>query len=295
MNRFAVYTAIVGGYDNILQPEAVDERFDYILFSNDVSEEKLGIWQVRKIPYTNPDPTRMARWVKTHPEDLLPNYIASVWTDGNIVIKTEFVYSRIIELLQRNTLVSCMWHNQRNCVYEEAEKLVTIGWEQEKTFLAWTYKLRKEHYPEKNGLWETGFLLRIHSDNRIKRLNQLWWSCIDNYSRRDQISFPYALWKTGIECPYFLSDSENVRNSTHFKYVYHDTGKNKRLPVQKNTIAHYYTKLYGTTNREHLTRLYRSIYTSSTPRFKAFLVQLYYRIKCAYIFYLSPQIKTTSK
>lgn len=292
MNQFAIYTAVIGGYDNVLQPTCIDPRFDYILFSNDISEGTCGTWRIRRIPYSNPDPTRIARWVKTHPEVLLPNYSASVWIDGNVIIKTAHVYERIIELLQSNILIASMWHNERNCVYKEAEKLITIGWEQEHTFLAWTNKIWKEHYPTDKGLWETNFLFRVHSNNRIQNMDHLWWNCIDNYSRRDQLSFPYVLWKTGIECPYFLSECENVRNSSHFEYVYHDTGKSKRLPVQKNTIAHYYTKLYGTTNREHLTRLYRSIYTSSTPRFKAFLVQLYYRIKCAYIFYLYPKIKT---
>lgn len=279
MNRFAVYTAIVGGYDNILQPEAVDERFDYILFSNDVSEEKLGIWQVRKIPYTNPDPTRMARWVKTHPEQLLTEYQASVWVDGNIIITSDFVFSRIKDLFDSGVLISSMCHTERNCVYSEADKLILIGWEQERTYLDWTHRLLKEKYPSDNGLWETGFLFRVHSQKIIQDFDRLWWDCIDKYSRRDQLSFPYALWKTKLACPYFLSDHENVRNSPHFKYIYHDTGKNKRLPLSKNTILYYYDKLHGTDKREQLLLLYRKIASSPNPRLIAFLMRQYFRLK----------------
>ena len=33
MSKIAIYTSLVGGYDNLLQPEVVDENFDYICFS----------------------------------------------------------------------------------------------------------------------------------------------------------------------------------------------------------------------------------------------------------------------
>ena len=54
MNRYVIYTAVVGNYDEIKQPQVVDNRFDYILFSNDIKEKNVGIWQVRPIPYHNP-------------------------------------------------------------------------------------------------------------------------------------------------------------------------------------------------------------------------------------------------
>ena len=290
MREYVIYTAIVGGYDSIFQPYESDNRFDYILFSNDLPISQMGIWQIRKIPYSNPDPTRIARWVKTHPEELLPEYSASIWIDGNIVIKTKYVYSRIIELIQGHTLISSMWHNERHCLYEEAEKLISIGWEQENIFLAWLHFLKKKHYPANNGLWETNFLFRVHSNIRVKELDYLWWTCIDNYSRRDQISFPYVLWKTHLECPFFLSDHENVRNSSHFRYVYHDTGKSKRLSLNKNTIFYYYNKLHESDKREQLFQLYRKIAVCPNPSLMAFFVRQYFRLKL-WLSYLKTVIK----
>ena len=94
MNLFAIYTACIGGYDNILQPKAIDDRFDYILFSDEVAKERVGVWQVRHVDYTNPDKTRIARYVKTHPEELLPEYEATLWMDANIQIVSSKVYGR---------------------------------------------------------------------------------------------------------------------------------------------------------------------------------------------------------
>lgn len=69
MNKFVIYTAIIGNYDEILQPQVIDDRFDYVLFSN---ENRVGVWQVRPIAYVNDIQTKIARYVKTHPEELLP-------------------------------------------------------------------------------------------------------------------------------------------------------------------------------------------------------------------------------
>ena len=62
----------------IPQPEVVDERFDFVLFTNEVDEAKVGVWEVRPIDYKNRDTTRVARYIKTHPESLLPEYNVSV-------------------------------------------------------------------------------------------------------------------------------------------------------------------------------------------------------------------------
>ena len=45
-----------------------------------------------------------------------------------------------------------------------------------------------------NQLFETGILMRRNCDS-IKRLNELWWKELDTGSVRDQLSFPYVLWK----------------------------------------------------------------------------------------------------
>ena len=126
MKRYVIYSAIVGGYDEILQPLVVDERFDYVLFSNDIKDSQVGVWQIRPIIYSNPDNTRICRYVKTHPEELLKEYEVSVWTDSNVQILSSYVYERIVELEKQDVAVSSMWHPARKCIYEEAFAVVNM-------------------------------------------------------------------------------------------------------------------------------------------------------------------------
>ena len=101
-SKFVIYTVMVGDYGSIHQPIAVDDRFDYILFSNDINQSNVGIWQVRSIPeVVKNDNKRLSRYPKTHPETLLSEYDASLYIDANIQIADSWVYKRIIECFEK--------------------------------------------------------------------------------------------------------------------------------------------------------------------------------------------------
>ena len=227
MNRFAIFTACIGGYDDILQPKVVDDRFDFFLFTNEVREERIGVWHVRKVDYSNPDMTRIARYVKTHPEELLPEYEASLWLDANIQIVSPFIYERFIELYERGFEVASIQHSERDCIYDEAFVVVRLGWEYDNLTYKWCRKICKEHYPRHNGLIETGILFRKKSIT-IEKADELWWKCINSFSKRDQLSFNYVLWKYTIQCNYLLPNKENARESTHVKYKYHSKNASRK-------------------------------------------------------------------
>lgn len=276
--KYAIYTAMVGGYDEIMQPMVVDDRFDYILFSNDIKEDRVGVWQVRPIAYNNPDNTRICRYVKTHPEELLPGYDASVWMDASMQICTSFVYERAIKLSQSNIPISSMWHPVRKCIYEEAFAVVHGMVEHESVVVRWCHKLRKENYPQHNGLCETGFLYRKHT-NLVKRFNNFWWTCIEKYSRRDQLSFNYVLWKLGIPCHYMFGEGVSARNIEHMRLVMHQNISHNHCPLGKNEawLMRYCWKQKD--NTKEIEELYYKLYQYPFPRITFFLAGQWYRLK----------------
>ena len=233
MKRYVIYSAIVGGYDEIMQPIVVDDRFDFVLFSNDIKDSQVGVWQIRPIKYSNSDNTRICRYVKTHPEELLKEYEVSVWTDSNVQILSSYVYERIVELEKQDVAVSSMWHPARKCIYEEAFAVVNMMVEHEKVVVDWCHFLRKENYPQNNGLCETNVMYRKHNEV-VRQIDELWWHCIENYSRRDQLSFNYVLWKIGIPVHYFFGEGRNARNTEHMRLVTHKDIKHNHCPIVKN-------------------------------------------------------------
>ena len=222
MNRKVIYTAVVGSYDNILQPKATRSDYDYILYSNDINKQHIGIWEIRSIPYDNKDKTRIARWVKTHPHKLLKEYEASVWLDSNITIVSEDFYTIIENLQRKNILISSMAHPERDCIYEECLPAF-FYYKRDSLYhmIPEIIHLKHQNYPKHNGLCETGCLYRKHEDYIISRFNDYWWNMINKYSKRDQLSFNYALWENNISIHYMLGHNFCVRNHHAFQYHGH--------------------------------------------------------------------------
>ena len=258
---FAIYSAVVGNYDEIKQPCVVDERFDYILFTNEVQETNIGVWQIRPVLYTNKDNTRICRYVKTHPEELLPGYKASVWMDSNIQIARQDVYDRIVELYERDVLVASMCHPWRNCIYQEAFCVLAECLEEEKIVLDWGRFLRKQNYPRNNGLFETNVLYRRHTEITCK-MDELWWQCIDSFSKRDQLSFNYVLWEKHIPAEYFLPPPLCARNTNELIFYTHkhDLGRFYR---NDSKIMRYYQQ----TEDVRVEEIFFTIYGSRHPHF----------------------------
>jgi len=243
MKQFAIYTACIGGYDNIVQPEVIDERFDYILFTDDVKEQRIGVWQVRPVVYTHTDKTRIARYVKTHPHELLPQYKATLWMDSSIQIVSHKVYARFVELFNANIDIASVKHPKRDCIFDEAYEVASRkqpgALEYDNVALVWCHALWKEHYPRHNGLYETGILFRRNNEV-VQKADELWWNCINAYSKRDQLSFNYVLWKIKPLVGEYLSDGEHVMNSDKIHYAGHSAiSARKALSLTRLQLIRY--------------------------------------------------------
>ena len=282
-NKYVIYTAMVGGYDEIMQPKVVDDRFDYVLFSNDIKEDRVGVWSVRPIAYTNPDNTRICRYVKTHPEELLLGYEFSVWMDSNIQIITPFVYERSIDLHSSRVLVSTIFHMGRQCIYDEAFEVLLFRVESEKIILNWCRRLVREKYPKNNGLGETGVMFRVHSNPKVHMFDKLWWECIDKYSKRDQLSFDYVMWKQGMNYEYFFPKSMTVLNSPYVQYHHHANTSKKYLPstILEPWLVRYYRRF--PTSYEEIRKVYYCICQIPFPNLWSAIFGQVYRFKSYFV------------
>lgn len=77
---------------------------------------------------------------------------------------------------------------------------------------------RKKNFPEGYGLGECNVIVRRHCPI-VERFNNDWWSEICRWSFRDQISFPYVLYKTKDLKVNFIKG--NPRKHKYFNYKSH--------------------------------------------------------------------------
>ncbi len=275
--KYVIYTAIIGDYDEVPCYSVTDDRFDYILFSDTIESGRVGIWEVRPIPYTNEVKTKIARWVKTHPEELLPEYDYSLWLDACVTIKSSYVYERCFSLTKTYSLISTNPNPDVICIFQEMCSMMYLKWERDDVIIDWGKFLRKEQYPRWFGSCESWLLFRKHSDNRIMSFDSKWWWCIENYSRRDQLSFYYVLWKLDLNVVPFLPIGIDIRNNDCVEWQNHSNAKNKIVGGKSCHLMRYYRKHVD--ERVKIENVLYWIYGRKYPFVWLSVIGLFYRLK----------------
>lgn len=214
-NKGVIYTCITGNYDNLIQHTYVDKNWDYICFTDNseiLKKKRIGQWKVEPLFFNELDNTRNARWHKTHPHILLKQYEYSIWLDGNINVTGNFLFDKAKECIKEHRILSVPKHPSRNCIYDEAIVVKAFGKDISEIIDNEIAKLRNLNYPKNAGLNETNIIFRYHNEKKCIDIMEDWFSWIKQFSRRDQLSFNYVLWKHNYEMKNF-SDKKDVRHN----------------------------------------------------------------------------------
>lgn len=218
--RIAIYTAIVGDYDYVKLPEQLDKDIDYILFTDQPTMDT-GVFETRPLPYFDADKTRSARYVKTHPHVLLADYDIVFWLDASIMI-VEDISAIIQSFIDSGKPVGAIHHPVRKSIFDEARACIQLGKETREDIDTQMQHYRMMQF-DCNDLIESGFMgfdLRIPN---VSVFLNTWWSEIDRFTKRDQLSVNYALDRANIEWHALLPKDLCVRNHPAFVLTNHGT------------------------------------------------------------------------
>lgn len=228
-----IYTTIFGGYDNLVEPHYKPEGWDFICFTD--ADLKSDTWKIVKKPLVYTDNTRTAKRFKVLPHEYLDKYDYSIFIDGNMTIRNN--PDDLIDKYLSNSNVAFFDHSQNildsnNCAYKEADYIFYLGQKNNGNYKDnpvliqnQMNRYKKEKYPENNGLITGMVILRKHNKTDCKKVMSKWWEEIKYNSKRDQLSFNYSAWKTGVKFNYMDGDS---RDNKYFISLGKHTGKNKK-------------------------------------------------------------------
>lgn len=220
LKKCVVYTCITNDYDILKKYTCFDDKnCDYICFvDKDLTSEVPPEWHiiniapfVKYLGYDNPpDFTRIARFFKTHPHLFFSNYEYSLWVDGNIDLLVSPL--KLIDLLPKTEFLLIPEHPLRHCIYEEIEACKKLKKDTVEILDKVKNYLLEQQYPEQKGLVQSNVLIRKHNDKICIKFMEEWWNFIKEYSKRDQVSFNYLIWKNNLSYAYIKWDDIN----THF-------------------------------------------------------------------------------
>ena len=220
--KVIVYTCITGNYDNLIELTKKEDNYEYICFTNN-KDLKSKTWKIKLIDEVI-DNWTLARKVKILSYKYLPKHDLSIWVDGAIKILkpiSEFI-NKECEL--DNYDMVGFKHKFRDCIYDELSANVELRKETIDNCKKIEELLLKEKYPKHNGLIESTVLIRKNKDD-VNKLMDSWFDMIERYSRRDQLSFNYCLWKNPIKIKYldmWVFDCKYFKHIGHNKIKYLD-------------------------------------------------------------------------
>ncbi len=197
-----IYTCITNGYDDIREiacPGYINPDWDYICFTDDaedIAAGHIGIWEIKPLAFNQLDNTRNNRWHKMHPHVLFPEYNESIYIDANIDILSPYLFNAIRDIGMPFILPR---HPTRNCIYQEFDFVLSEFLDNPRKILQERRLVSSSGMPKNYGLTENGILYRRHNEPSVIAMMREWWEMIEKYSRRDQLSLAWLLWKNGMQ------------------------------------------------------------------------------------------------
>ena len=198
-----IYTCITGNYVDLQLHEYIDSEWDYVCFTDNeqlLEYKQYGVWKIRPVVFTELDNTLNNRLHKTHPDVLFPDYDESIYIDGNMNIVSSYVFD-CVNKTEKNLIIPKHWKD--DCVYEEIQNVINVivpdGGEKIENVMKMKDFLEKENFPHHYGLNENNFIYRKHNEKTVIKIMNEWWNFIKNYTKRDQLSLSYVLYKNSIK------------------------------------------------------------------------------------------------
>ncbi|CRF35674.1 hypothetical protein BRSU_2797 [Brachyspira suanatina] len=235
-NKKVIYTCITDRYDNLFVHTYINNDWDYICFTDDkylINAQIYGNWIIKPLQFNELDNTRNNRWHKMHPHIILKEYDHSIYLDGNIDIKTSYLFECINNCINNNETISIPKHYLRDCLYDEADIVCKYNIDNPDIVKTQMEIYRNENFPEHYGFTENNCIYRKHNDQIIMKTMEEWWYWVKNYSKRDQLSLFYALWKNNIKMEKYLTDMPIRYDFNNFNWFYHKKSNETLLEESK--------------------------------------------------------------
>ena len=215
--KVIVYTCITGDYDSVIEIDKKEKDVKYICFTNN-KNIKSNTWEVKYIDEDIDDWT-LARKVKILSHKYLPEHEVSIWMDAAIrLLKPVSTFIEKKCNLNEYDMV-CFKHQERDCIYDEIKANIFYRREQIDVCKKIEKFLLSEKYPKNNGLIETTVLVRKNTSKVHKLMND-WFDMVTNYSRRDQLSLNYVIWKNNFNVQLldmYVFDNQYFKHFGHTK------------------------------------------------------------------------------
>jgi hypothetical protein len=190
--RLAVITSTIGERSALLTPKhyGPGDGIRYLAFSDRAIRS--DCWEVIRVDRKFCDPCRDAKRFKTLAHEHVADVDGSIWIDraARLVVDPR----ELFESFDEDVLFV---KHFRRCIFAEAKACMKKGKDVPEMIRPMMRRFHFEGWPIGRGLFYATFFARRHNKAN-ERFSNLWNNYIETGSRRDQLSLPVALARSGV-------------------------------------------------------------------------------------------------
>lgn len=197
--RVVIYTVITGGHGRLYDVNDFADYEDVDFYCISDTDQPTGKgWKIIRVD-TSDDPPRANRQYKTLPHLHFKEYDINVYVDSNKVV---FDLPMLLNYCARldgddDTDAIFVRHHERDTVKQEVAEIIRTSKDKADVVTSQYEGYLQEGFPDNVLLAVCS--VQIRKDNqRMRDFLEVWWHEIKTKSHRDQISWPYAVWKSDI-------------------------------------------------------------------------------------------------
>ncbi|KAI4388408.1 hypothetical protein MLD38_000736 [Melastoma candidum] len=216
-----VATCAFGGGDDLYQPigmtEASVRKVCYVAFWDEITlaaqaleghtpgeDGFVGKWRVvviKNLPFT--DQRLNGKIPKMLAHRLFPHAKYSIWVDSKSQFRRDPLGVLEALLWRSNSVLAISEHGARSSVYDEAKAVVKKNKATPEEVEVQLTQYKKDGLPVdkrfhgKKALAEASVIVREHTP-ATNLFMCLWFNEVVRFTSRDQLSFPYVLWRLGV-------------------------------------------------------------------------------------------------
>ena len=189
-----VYSAIFG--EGFSPPKVKDAQGARFLLFSDIPRNNPEPWETIVVdPPVLGDSVRSSKDFKIRPHKWLPEFSTSIWIDASVELVTApGKLAQGLGLEDPEVLFGCFNHDFCPTNFDEFNLILERGLDAPRAVLALRQAILSSD-PEVGGktpIWG-GIIGRRHMDERIVSAMDRWYAAVLAYSRRDQLSLPWAI------------------------------------------------------------------------------------------------------
>lgn len=214
-----IYTCLFGEYEELRPISFKAKGWDYICFTDSLDKSTVKGWDFISVREVDCDATRLSRYPKIMPHIFFKKYDYSVYIDANIDVLDPLLYLKVNLAIENDVLMAGIKNPKRDSIFEEADYCLKRGKDFKNDIFEQIEMYNEKGFKGENGLLDNNILFRKH--NELIDLHELWWRHVKNYSRLDQISLMYCLWKMSLPTYYLFEEGFDISKSTSFQVRSH--------------------------------------------------------------------------